>query len=856
MSALELMDARMDVCMRNPTQTLQPHQASRVASEEQQRTWTPRTLLHFADALLQAVATHLSGVSLSHSLYSCTLLHARPYEQLARGEEVPPVADDTGRVFPLLHQPLLSLLSRLALHVCLSCRAVVSRADVYEEEEWAMQSFNAVIDERGGGEALGKEASAMEQKMEGDIKAAKKRGSAGGGGGVEQAIGSTAAELQPLLSRLRLLHGLFLLFSQLSSSERGQKGDAGAAKALSRASGHCQAVLSSPLLQPASGYHAEQIDWLASPSCPFDPSLASSLILHAPPRSYPLLPLSSSLSLLHRLLLHTGLVLSSSSLRSLPALFSFTAAFSLQQPNIVARSLLLSRCVDDDEDVARSGVSMQQLISKAIEELSPSTAVYFHPQLQAALFHPPSASASSPSASPSTANGAAESVVAPSPELLSSLFHHLSQLVCGHLRLLLMDGTKLKAKLSAQLQLLAFLLQATENVDQWMQHLSLSVLRWPSTPSADGVEWRSLLFDGGFHAFACDVACQTLQLLAQRQFAAELLVERELSVVHWIMHRWSSTRSSNRHRAWRDPKLVPVLISQHLALLQRLLPTPSASSSSSSSPSPTAPLGAAGRKKAKALLASLSPSPPSTAEALLVDACSALSTAITALIQGWAQARWTPHSTAAQQPHPLILVPSFPSSQLPTYFHSRFAVLAPLHPTSLSLTTTLSGLTADFAALTLDAAMQLAEQALGRAKEAIQKLSALHKDHPALLSSAASALPSPPAAAAAAAQPSTPSVAAAAACVVDLSSWPLLSVDAAFVRSLLVVCVSNQVTALTWKKTTSTAATTQAPPSTFTAPTAPSPPFRLRFSFLVNPMFPVLTIEPTPRARLQREPSP
>ena len=801
MSALELMDARMDPAMGNATHTRQPHHAQRIAGAEEQRAWSDRRVLHCADCLLQCVVTHLSGVSLAHSLYTLVLLHRHPYDELARGEGPHPedASDgDAARVFPLLHQPLLHLLSRLALHFCLACRALVSRADVYEEEEWSMHAFNVRVEEGGTAEALGKEAAAMEQQMEADLKAAKK-------GRPHSADDPAIADRAALLARLRLFHSLFLLFALLSKTDRGKKGSA-TAKALTRAWTHFSAVASSPLLAESSPYLAELSAFLSSPSCPFDPSIASSLILHAPPRSYPLMALSASVALLHQLLVHCGLALSTSSLRTLSALLTFVSALSLQGPNIVVRSLLLLRCCDE-EDVCQTGLSMKALVTSAIEELSPSTAIYFHPSMQATLFSPP---AKDPTA--------VSPVPAPSPELVSALLSHWCAYVCGYMRLLLMDGTKVKAKLGAQVTLLAFLLQASENVDQWMAHLSITVLGWPAPADA---EWRGCLYDGGFHSAALEAGCQLLLLAVQRMFAAELCVDRELCLLHWLMHRWTHQRVENRQRAWRDPKAVPVLLAQHLAFCQSL--------SAPASPPPFLPTAAA-RKKAKALLASLSPAPPPTAEWLLVDAWHALSTATAALIDGLSKTQYV--TSATGQRRPLVLVPAFPDSLLPTYFSSRFSAFQGLKETALSLSGSLSSMRADFAPLTDEAALSLSGTLLTRAKEVLGRLNALHKEHPPMQASSLAAL-----------QPTDVASGLRAPALVDLSTWSLTSVDASFLRSLLVVCVSNSVTTLTLKKSAAAAAKA-------VENGAPSPPFRARFSFKANAVFPLVTIEPAQRSAL------
>ena len=817
MSALELMDPRMDPSFHHPTHGRLAEQQRRVASAEEQRRWSDSFALHCSDALLCCVATHLSGVSLPHSLYSFTLLHHHPYEQLSREEDA---AEDEGGspVFPLLVHPLLSLLSRLSLHLSLSFRALVSRADVYEEDEWSMHSFNARIEQRGGGEELGREATAAEQRMEAELKAAKKRPSTGGGDRGE-GEGVAAAALQAaLLSRLRALHSLLLLFSHLAKAESSPPSKSTAAvKLLTRASTHLLALASSPQLSPSSSYHRQLADFLASPSCPFDPSIASSLILHAPPRSYPLLSLTASLALLQQLLVHTGQVLSASSLRTLPSLLSFLSAFSQQGPNIVARSLLLLRCVDDADDVCRSSLSLQRLLSAAIEELSPSTAIYFHPQLQAALFHPP-ASRADPASPP----------VSPSPELLSSFFGHLSSFVCGHMRLLLMDATKVKAKVASQLQLLTFLLQAAESVDQWMAHLSLTVLDWPPPSQSD---CRALLFDGGFQALVFDFACQTLLLFLARHFAAELLVERELQLAAFLQQRWSQWRLNNRQRAWRDHKLVPLLLSQHLALLH---------SASSPSPSPPPAAAAAARKRTKALLSSASPSPPLTGEWLLLEAWTALSAGTSVLIH-------------ALQRTPRVVVPSFTPSQLPVYFASRFAALTALKSPALPLSDSLAAMSADLAALPVDAALALSGQQWGRAKEALVKLGAHLKEHPTLPNTSLAAMTAtapPPSAASSAASPSpspgAPSSPAPA--VEDWSTWTLLPVDAAFVRSLLVVCVSNAVTALSVRKL---AVPPAASPQTDRGADRP-PLLSVRFSFQANAVFPLISVAAEPAQRQPR----
>ena len=863
MSALELMDRRMDPGMANPSHTISPQQRQRVPDRQQQLQWDDRHVLLCADTLLCCLASHLNGLSLPHSLYTFTLLHRSPYQQqqqqlhyTARVGEAQRAAGEQITVFPLLHQPLLHVLARLMLHSCHAGRAIVSRADLYEEEEWNMHDYGLAIEQDGGGDALSKDATATELSLEAAVRADRKGKQqqqqpphqqqtvrAEEKATNEQTAAGTYREA--LLDRLKLCHALLLLLSHLSKPNAALHT---AHKLLSRTANQLHAVMHNTVMAPQrAAQHVHDLDtFRVSSDCPFDPSISASLILHAPPRLHPLLPLPAALTLLHQLLTHCSLLLASSSLPSLPSLLHFVTYFASQRPNIVLRSVLLLS-LSDEMDVNRNGRSLLALLSDALHELSPSALLFASLSTRWAVF------------GPLPADLPAELQSVPPADLTSSWMAHMSTLVVQHFRLLLMDPSRERRKVGSALQLAVHLQPAAVSVDQW---LSLACRRL-RVEQADGAWYamashisaqqrrqleeadRRILYGSNYYSLALDTACSLVLHQLTSLFSQQLAVDEELSVLYFAIQHYTHCKTNNARTAWRDDKL-PSLVVEQLQQQQH---------------SSTAALKKKRDKQQQNAYKSLSLTPPVTAETLLWESVALLSAGMQAVIHGLGRLKLPSGSQA-------VAVPLLPSSSLPTYFSNRFPWLPEQLAPALSAALYERQMHDDFApSLSAQHILELSGRLFARAKEQLAALQQLGKQQPPLPACTAEALigqsssldgastSHPPTASPAsgsepASSSSTSAVLLPSARVVlltDLSARLVLPFDGAFLHSLSRVAVANAVTVATAAKKTSAAQAASAEQSTVSMPPPSSdngsPSFRARFSFTVNWLFPVISIE-------------
>ena len=852
MSALELMDGRMDPGMANPMHTISAQQRQRVADEEQQLQWSERYVLLCADTLLCCLASHMNGLSLPHSLYTFALLHRAPYQHHhtqpavdGPSDAVPPA------VFPLLHQPLLRAIARLLLHTSHACRAIVSRADLYEEEEWNMHDYGLAIDADGGGDALSREASAVEQSLESDLRAEKKAKQHSARRHEKTTNGQAAAvsHSEALLDRVKLCHALLLLFSHLNKPAAPLHT---AHKLLARAAAQLHAVMHSTVMAPphAAQHVHDMHTFRASADCPFDPSIAASLILHAPPRQYSLLSLPAALTLLHQLLTHTSLMLASCSLTSLPALLNFVTYFACQRPNIVLRSCLLSSLLEA-ADVNRTGRSLLTLLHDALCHLSPSAALFAHPLTRWAVF------------GPLPSDAAAELRAVPPEDLTTSWMAHMSTLAVQHIRLLLMDPTRQRRKVGAALQLALHLQPAAVSVDQW-HALASRRLRIEQADSA----WYSMaqqispsqrrqleeadkrmVYGSSYYSLVLDAACTIVLHQLIGLFSQQLTVDEELSVLYFAVQHYTHYRANNARAAWRDEKLASLLIE--------------AQQVTAATASPAASKKKRGKQQQQAY--KLSVSPPVTADMLLWECVSLLSAALQALIHGMARLRLPSGSQA-------VAVSLLPPASLRTYFSNRFPWLPEQLAPAVSSALYERQMRDDFdPSLDAEHILALSGRVFGRAREQLTALQHSCKQHPPLPACTSEALIGQPTTletqytASAASMPSTPNgsdspsssattvplPSARVTLLSDLSGRSVLPFDGAFLHSLARVAISNAVTAATAAKSTASTDWASADRSSDSADTPPlssdrsTVPYRARFSFAVNWLFPVVTVEPT-----------
>ena len=844
MSALELMDGRMDPGMANPQHAISAQQRVRLADREQQLRWDDQYVLLCADTLLCCLASNLHGLSLPHSLYTFTLLHHSPYQHHHSAERAGAESDPPQSVFPLLHQPVLRLLSRLSLHTSHACRAIVSRADLYEEEEWNMHDYGLAIEQEAGGESLSKDATALEQSLEADLRANKKARQQQAAGSEERA-GSAQAAAGPyreaVLDRVRLSHALLLLFTHLSKPNAALHTTH---KLLTRAANQLHAVLHNTVMAPQyAARHVQKMDaFRASASCPFDPAIAASLILHAPPRLYPLMPLPAALTLFHQLLTHTSLLLASSSLASLSSLVHFVTYFASQRPNIVARSVLLLSLLDES-DVNRSGRSLLTMQLDALHSLSPSAALFAHPTVRWAVFGP------LPDDLP------VELRPLPPDDLTASWMAHLSTVVLQHFRLLLMDPTRQRRKVGSALQLALHLQLAASSVDQWLA-LACRRLRidqadsaWYSMASQIPPQQRRqleeadrrMLYGSSYYSLVLDASCSIVLHQLMGLFSQQLAVDEELSVLYFAVQHYTHCKANNARTAWRDEKLPSLLIEAQQTSA-----------------------AAAKKKRGKQqqhAYKSLSVTPPVTADLLLLECVALLSAGMQALIHGMARLRLPSGSQA-------VSVPLLPTSSLPAYFTNRFPWLPDQLAPVVSSALYERQMNDDFAA-SLDAEhiLALSGRLFGRAKEQLSALQQTCKQQPPLPACTVEALISQSSTVDAASSSavsttthvngseaissSAPSVllpSARVSLLSDMSARTVLPFDGAFLHSLTRVAVANAVTAATTAKkaTTALGASTEQSAGAVTSGVSHSgsPPFRAHFSFAVNWLFPIVSIEP------------
>ena len=837
----------MDPGMANPTHSMSSEQRQRVADAEQQARWDDQYVLHCADTLLCCLASNLNGLSLPHSLYTFTLLHHQPYQHQHTAQSLQPPT-----VFPLLHQPLLRLLSRLVLHTSHACRGIVSRADLYEEEEWSMHDYGLSIEQEGGGEALLREATSVEQSIEGAIRA-DKRARQQQPARREKNSGDDRTPaglyLEAALDRVRLCHALLLLFSHLNKPAAPLHT---AHKLLTRAASHLHSVMHNTVLAPPNvTMHVQALDtFRASADCPFDPSIAASLILHAPPRLHPLLSLPAALTLLHQLLTHTSLLLASSSLTSLPSLLNFVAYFASQRPNIVLRSVLLLSLLDET-DVNRSDRSLFALLSDALHNLSPSAALFAHPTVRWAVF------------GPLPADVPAELRTLPPPDLTTSWMSHMSTLVQQHFRLLLMDPTRQRRKVGSALQLALHLQPAAVSVDQWLTlacrrlHVEQAESTWYMADHIPAQQRRQLeeadrrlLFGSSYYSLVLDAACSLILHQLVSLFSQQLAVDEELSVLYFSIQHYAHCKVNNARSAWRDDKLTAIILEQ-----QR--------TSDAAAVAATAKKKRGKQQQQQHAYKSLSVTPPANADTLLSECVALLSAAMQSLIHGMARLKLPSGS-------PAVSVPLLPSDQLPAYFSNRF----PWQPDHL-LPTVSSALyeqqmNDDFApSLDAEHILAVSGRLFNRAKEQLATLQHMWKQHPPLPASTTDALigqglayDAQPASSAAStsSMSGSESISSSAAAVLlpsarvvaisDLSARSVLPFDGAFLHSLTRLAVNNAVTAATVAKKVTTAHAAPSEQSKVTAEVRASgadcycPPLRARFSFAANWLFPAVSVEP------------
>ena len=859
MSALELMDRRMDPGMANPTHTISEQQRQRIASREQQLQWDDRQVLLCADTLLCCLASHLNGLSLPHSLYSFVLLHRAPYQQHSDGSSQAGEKDLQHQyqqevIFPLLHHPVLRTLSLLMLHTSHACRSIVSRADLYEEEEWSMHDYGLAIEQSGGGEQLSKDATVLEQSLEAasrlDKKARQQRDQA-----------AVAPYREAVLDRLRLCHALLLLLSHLSKPIAPLHT---AHKLLARAATHLHSVMHSTLMSAQHAvHHVQQLDaFRASSECPFDPSISASLILHAPPRLYPLLPFPAALTLLHQMMTHTSLLLASCTLPSLPAMLHFTSYFASQRPHIVLRSLMLT-WVQDETDVNRSGRSLLALLSDALHALSPSAALFVHPSVRWAFFGP------LPSELP------ADLRALPPADLTSSWMSHMSTLVLHHFRLLLMDPTRERRKVGAALQLALHLQPAAASVDQWLA-LACRRLR---IEQADGAWYgmanqltaqqrrqleeadRRLLYGSSYYSLALDAACSIALHQLTALFKQQLAVDEELSVLYFAIQHYAHCQANNARAAWRDDKLTSALIDAQ-------------------QPSAAVATGAKKKRGKQQQSASklLSVTPPASPDMMLSDCLALLSAGMQSLIHGLARLQLPSNSNSGPSCR-AVAVPLLPAASLTTYFSNRFVWLPDQLAPVLSSDLYERQMEADFEpSLDAESILELSGRLFGRAKEQIAALQAACKQQPPLPACTEEALTGHSSTASDSHSASAPSAvsitgsvsasdsscssetalsinsavplslpSARVALLSDLSARTVLPFDGAFLHSLSRVAVHNAVTATKAAKKAEIATTTTTVTSAPGHIAGSSPPFRAQFSFVVNWLFPMVSVEAVKR---------
>ena len=839
MSALELMDARMDPGMANPQHDISSQQRRRVPSSEQQQQWDDRQVLLCADTLLCTLASHLNGLSLPHSLYTLTLLHHAPYQHhRQQQQQSQPSSSAPPAVFPLLQQPQLRLLARLLLHTAHACRSMVSRADLYEEEEWNMHDYGLSVEREAGEVPLSKEATAAEQALEAALKLDRKGKQTAG----EPSQSSATTYREAVLDRIRLCHALLLLLSHLSKPSAALHT---AHKLLARAATHLHSVMHATAMAPQSAaQHVRELDaFRASAECPFDPALAASLILHAPPRVHPLLPFTAALTLLHQLLTHTSLLLASSSLVSLPPLLSFVSYFASQRPNIVLRSLLLLSLVDE-QDVNRSGRPLLALLSDALHSLSPSAALFSHPSTRWAVFGP------LPAGLPS------ELSAVPPSDLYSSWMAGLSTVTLQHFRLLLMDPTRERRKVGSTLQLVLHLQPAARSVDEWLA-LACRRLRVEQADSA----WHAVavhlapqqrkeleeaarrsVYGSSYYSLAVDAGCSLLLHQLTSLFAQQLNTDEELSTLYFAVQQAATGKVNNAVMAWRDGKLSSALLDglQHNA--------PASASAAQSAARKTRGKQQQQQQAHKAL----SVTPPLSAELLLWESVALLSAAMQALIHGMARLRVdsAPASLSA------VSVPLLPAASLSTYFSSRFPWLPEQLVPRVTASLYSRAMQDEFAP-SVDAQQLLATSGMlfGKAKEGLAALQRACKQQPPLPACTSEALvgqsaplDAQPAHSAvngshvAAASPVSASLPSArVALLTDFNARTVLPFDGAFVHSLARVVVANAVTAATLQHTVTTHSAAE---SATEQSGETRSPFRARFNFATNWLFPIVTVEP------------
>jgi len=302
MSALEMMDAKMDPGMFRDKV---PNLDAMIASNELVMDPSPPDVLAIMDELLACEASWHRGDSLGHTVFTCLYAH-RP---------------------TAIRHAALNAYVLVLLKTCEKVKAVVSAADVYDEEDFNPAPMGLSLVESCTPEQALAALNQVESQLEKQRVAALK--SSGASAQDSSQISAKKAEdalLNALLVRLRFRKTLLTLHSQLAKPE-------------CRGVGACEKLCSKALADLDA---IEATSGLASEVAPgFNAYITRNLVPHAPPREPHIMPRSKAVAYYRELLNHVKLLIALPSFESFDDTVSYVQALSTSNPGIVLRSHML-----------------------------------------------------------------------------------------------------------------------------------------------------------------------------------------------------------------------------------------------------------------------------------------------------------------------------------------------------------------------------------------------------------------------------------------------------------------------------------------------------------------------------------
>ncbi|KAJ1478600.1 Mak10 subunit, NatC N-terminal acetyltransferase-domain-containing protein [Baffinella frigidus] len=313
MSALEMMDPKMDAGLLNPTVI--------PADEVLEKKILPldpdlETTVAIIDKVLALEMTWVRGTAIVQTLFTCLYCHC-PND--------------------VVGEPL-KLYLQMLLKGCDSTKKTVSKASVYEEEDFSVNMGGYALCEQVGDDEIAARMSALEETLHKSLKEAKVRG------GVEGA--AEAKWTEALLARLVLRKAYYATLGHLG---KGIKGLRAARKSIA------YALAQLPVIEETRGYDASRIAAAA-----FQPELNMKLMAPSPPRAVNILSIDDAYSELRVLLTQLDTlcrrVPQVASVEQLEALlYSYTS--TPPYPGAVPRSFLRNLMAPDGRDSVICGHS-------------------------------------------------------------------------------------------------------------------------------------------------------------------------------------------------------------------------------------------------------------------------------------------------------------------------------------------------------------------------------------------------------------------------------------------------------------------------------------------------------------------